>query len=603
MEEKTLARLFVKRVDQYGDRIRFMEKKNGQWRPVTFRALGLEVKEISLGLRALEIQKGERVCLMAGVRREWFACDWAIICAGALTVPIYPNDAPTQAAGIMKHSRARWAIIENMDMLDRIMSNPELPDNLDRIIVLDSPGTASNKPVIHIDMLRKMGREYESSHPDAFNHNVDAIGPEDELTIIYTSGTTGIPKGVVTTHANYMFMVEAVDRAFPLKSNDSNLHILPPAHAYGRLEHFFGHHKGITTWIAEGLGSVAENLLDARPTFLLSVPRLFEKAYTRIMAEGRDGSALRKAVFNWAVGVGKRVSRCLQQGRDIPPLLRIQHIAARFLVFRKVHNLMGERLRFAVVGAAPTSRQVLEFFHACGLLILEGWGMTETSTVGAVNRLDRFKFGTIGTPLPGVEMAVAPDGEILLKGPNRFQYYYRDPEATAAAIDEEGWLHTGDVGYMNPDGFFTITDRKKNLIITAGGKNISPQKIENLLCGNALISHAMVCGDRRKHLTALFTLNEADARSCAQQNGIPHSSVKELASHPVIVRLVREWVEKVNASLASYETVKDFRIVPHEFSIDGGELTPTLKIRRRNVIRRYRDLLDGMYDEKFVDSG
>ncbi len=603
MEEKTLAQLFVKRVEQYGDRVRFMEKKNGRWMPVTFRALDLEVREISLGLQALGMRKGDKVCLMAGVRREWFACDWAIICAGALTVPIYPNDAPKQAACIIEHSQARWAIFENMEMLEGIARASGIPDCLEQIILLDPFRASPDKPVIHIDSLRAMGREYGANHPDAFDNGVNAIGPEDELTIIYTSGTTGVPKGVVTTHANYIFMVDAAGRAFPLKPDDSNLHILPPAHAYGRLEHFFTHHMGITTWIGKGIEAMAENLRDARPTFLLSVPRLFEKAYTRIMTEGQEGPAIRRALFNWALGVGKKVSQCLQKGLRVPLWLRIQNIVARLLVFRKVQKLMGGRLHFAIVGAAPTARHVLEFFHACGLLILEGWGMTETSTVGAVNRLDRFKFGAIGPPLPGVEMTVTADGEILLRGPNRFQYYYRDTEATAEALDEEGWLHTGDVGHVDADGFFTITDRKKDLIITAGGKNISPQKIESLLCHSPLISHAMIYGDRRKYLTALFTINEKNALKYAKEKNISPTSTQELASHSLIVGLIREWVEKVNASLASYETIKDFRIVPDEFSIEGGELTPTLKIKRRNVIQRYGELLDGMYDEKFEDGG
>lgn len=600
MKEETLAKMFLNRAREFAHKDRFVEKKGGRWVSMTYSELRDRVENIACGLLSIGVEKGDKISILGGVRGEWFQCDWAAICLGVVTVPIYPSNTAEQVAYIIDDCDAKAIFLENTAQLDKVLSRIQRLGKLEKIIIWEEPPPGNNIPdLMTFQELIIAGREYSKKHPDAFMEHVNSIRPEDILTIIYTSGTTGPPKGVVTDNSNYAFMVKVIGPAIDMKPEDVNLHFLPLAHSFGRLEHFATYGNGVTTWIAQSLDTIIDDLRDAKPTILISVPRIYEKAYTRINQMAEEGGRLKKAIFDWSVRTGRQLSKLKQKKAPIPLWLRIKYFLANQLIFKKVKRLMGGRLRFAISGAAPISVEILEFFHACGILILEGWGMTETSTAGTVNRHNDYKFGTIGKPLPGVEMKVAEDGEILLRGPNRFQYYYKNPEATAEAIDADGWLHTGDVGIVDEDGFFRITDRKKDIIVTAGGKNIAPQNIENLLKTSPYISQAMVYGDKRKYLTALITLDREEVLKYADAKEIEYGDFAELAKKKEIVDLIKRVIEERNAQLASYETIKDFKILERDFSIENNELTPTLKVKRKEVIKKYKDILDGMYKEIF----
>jgi long-chain acyl-CoA synthetase len=420
--------------------------------------------------------------------------------------------------------------------------------------------------------------------------------PEDVATIVYTSGTTGPPKGVVQTHANHMAALQASAQTTPTTEGWVHLLFLPLAHSFGRLESFLGPYEGLVTAFAESLDKVGENLREVRPHFICSVPRVFEKVYARILAGVEAGSPLKKRIFNWALGVGRRVSRLQQERRPVPPLLALQHRLAHRLVFSKLHAALGGRLQWAVSGGAPLSREIAEFFHAAGILVLEGYGLTETCPVLTFNRPTHFKFGSVGQALPGIELKIAPDGEILARGPNiATRGYYKQPEATREVFDPEGWFHTGDIGRLDDEGFLYITDRKKDLIITAGGMNIAPQNIENLLKADPFISQAMVYGDRRPYPVALITVNADELRKFAREQGLPADDPAALVKHPRVVERVGRTVEEKNAQLPSYARIKRFAVLAEDFTQETGELTPTLKVKRKVVTEKYRSVIEDLY--------
>jgi long-chain acyl-CoA synthetase len=432
-------------------------------------------------------------------------------------------------------------------------------------------GAEGKEGATTLSALRERGKEHGSANPGALEARAEEILPTDDLTIIYTSGTTGPPKGVVTRHSNYAFNVTSALEAVDVPRGSMFLQFLPLAHSLGRIEHFLA--------------------FDA----MVSVPRLYEKFYARVLAKVEEDGGLKKAIFEWAIGVGREASQCRQQGREPQGFLALKNGIADRLVFQKIRARMGGRLRFFISGGAPLSREIAEFLHALGVLILEGYGLTETSTVTTVNRLERYKFGTVGKALPGTEIRIAPDGEILVGGPHIFREYFNDPAATREAIDADGWLHTGDIGVLDDEGFLRITDRKKDIIVTSGGKNIAPQNIENLLKNDRYVSQAFVYGDRKKYLTALLTLAPEEIVAWAARQGIPDRSVEALAKHPQVLQLMRERVDEVNRGLASFEQVKKFALLETDFSQETGELTPTLKVRRKVVIEKYGRILDDLY--------
>lgn len=584
--------MFLSQAERYGDRALYRYHHDGKWLTMNWRDALSRVRDLSLGLSARGVARGDRVALFFSNRVEWCLIDWANISIGALTVPVYASSTAPQAAYILAHSGATVLFV---DSANRLKGLEDSLAGVRLIVALDHAAPAEpphGPPVVSLSDVERSGREQGGG--DRFDAMAGSLGPEDDLTIIYTSGTTGEPKGVLTTHRHYLFMLEAAAAAVPCGEDDADMLFLPLAHSLGRVEHFFVVHQGMTCGLARSLETIAKDLPELRPTILISVPRVFENGYERIRSRAEAGGAVRRAVFRWAVSVGARWSRYQSTGKKAPAALRLAHRLAARLVFARIQDAFGGRLRFAISGGAALAEEVARFFHSVGILILQGYGLTESSTVSHVNRPWQYKFATVGPPLPGVECRTADDGEILLRGVNIMKGYWRDPNSTSEAVDREGWLHTGDIGAIDADGFLKITDRKKDLIVTSGGKKVAPQMVENLLKADPLIEEAIVLGDGERHLIALITLDRDGVSEWAAKQGVTLAGVEEAASHPQIAAVVRERIRSVNKRLAAYEAVRNFRILPRGFSLEKAEVTPTLKLRREIIKQRYKDLIDEM---------
>lgn len=596
MKEGTLNRMFLNRIEEGGDAVRYLVPRDDRWEPMTYREAGTAVGELANGLLALGLSREDKVAILSGTRVEWCLADIAGIVAGVVTVPIYPSNLPDQVEYILAHSKASAVFVEDEAQWTKVAG---VRGRLPRLstVILFTGEAGGREGTIDLPGLRAMGAEFARANPEALDRRAAEIRPEDDLTIIYTSGTTGPPKGVVTRHSNYAFVVTSALEAVTVRRGETFLQFLPLAHSLGRLEHFLTFDAMAVSAFARSILTVGDDLAAVRPEILVSVPRLFEKFYARVQAKVEEDGGLKKAIFEWALGVGREVSRRRQRGEPVRGFLALRFSLAERLVFHKIRERMGGRLRFFISGGAPLAQEIAEFLHAVGVLILEGYGLTEDSTVTAVNRLDQYRFGTVGKALPGTEIRIAPDGEILVRGAHVFKEYFGDPEATREAIDAEGWLHTGDIGVLDSEGFLRITDRKKDILVTSGGKNIAPQNVENLLKTDKFVSQAFVYGDRRKYLTALLTLSAEDIMKWAGQNGIPERDPVLLARHPRVEAMMRSRVDEMNRQLASFEQVKKFVLLGTDFTQETGELTPTLKVKRKVVIQKYGSLLDALYDK------
>ena len=599
MAADTLARMFWERVERSGDRPAQQFKHGAGWTTITWREVGETVRELALGLLALGRAKGDSIALLSSSRAEWVQADFAIFTAGCVTVPVYPSYPPDLIAYIVNDSGARTIIVEDSAQLAKVLQAREKTPNLEHIIVIsDYDAPQPPKMVMTWESLRRLGRENAGTGAlgSPLAERVASTRPTDLATIVYTSGTTGPPKGVMQTHGNHIAAVTASKQATPVEEGWVHLLFLPLAHSFARLESFLGVAHGLTTAFAENLDKVGENLRETRPHFICSVPRVFEKVYGRILAGVEAGSPAKKKIFHWAVSVGRDVSRHQQRGQPVPTTLELKRKIAHKLVFSKLHAALGGRLRWAVSGGAPLSRDIAEFFHAAGILLLEGYGLTETCPVLTFNRPDRYKFGSVGQTLPGVQVQIAADGEILARGPNIATLgYFKQPEATHEVFGADGWFHTGDIGTIDGDGFLFITDRKKDLIVTAGGMNIAPQNIENLLKADPFISQVMVYGDRRPYPVALITVNSDELSKFAREQGILTSEAAAIVKHPKVVERVGRTVEEKNTQLQSYARIKRFTVLPTDFTLDGGELTPTLKVKRKVVSQKYQDAIEELY--------
>ena len=599
MAADTLARMFWEQVERSGDRPAQQFKHGAGWTTITWREVGETVRELALGLLALGRAKGDSVALLSSSRAEWVQADFAIFTAGCVTVPVYPSYPPDLIAYIVNDSGARTIIVEDPAQLAKVLQAREKTPNLEHIIVIsDYDAPQPPKMVMTWESLRRLGRENAGTGAlgSLLAERVASTRPTDLATIVYTSGTTGPPKGVMQTHGNHIAAVTASKQATPVEEGWVHLLFLPLAHSFARLESFLGVAHGLTTAFAENLDKVGENLRETRPHFICSVPRVFEKVYGRILAGVEAGSPAKKKIFNWAVSVGRDVSRHQQRGQPVPTTLELKRKIAHKLVFSKLHAALGGRLRWAVSGGAPLSRDIAEFFHAAGILLLEGYGLTETCPVLTFNRPDRYKFGSVGQTLPGVQVQIAADGEILARGPNIATLgYFKQPEATHEVFGADSWFHTGDIGTIDGDGFLFITDRKKDLIVTAGGMNIAPQNIENLLKADPFISQVMVYGDRRPYPVALITVNSDELSKFAREQGILTSEAAAIVKHPKVVERVGRTVEEKNTQLQSYARIKRFTVLPTDFTLDGGELTPTLKVKRKVVSQKYQDAIEELY--------
>ncbi|PYN36439.1 MAG: long-chain fatty acid--CoA ligase [Candidatus Rokuibacteriota bacterium] len=597
MAADTLARMFWDRVERSGARPAQQFKRGADWKTITWREVGDIAREVALGLIALGREKGDMVALLSASRAEWVQADFAIFSAGCVTVPVYPTYPPDLIAYVVNDSGAKTMFVDDPAQLAKVLQARDKMPGLQQIVVFagyDAPHPP--KMVMTWESLRRLGRDNAEAHKSTLAERVATTRPTDLATIVYTSGTTGPPKGVMQTHGNHVAAVTASKQATPVQEGWVHLLFLPLAHSFARLESFLGVTHGLTTAFAENLDKVGDNLKETRPHFICSVPRVFEKVYGRILAGVEAGSPAKKKIFGWAVSVGRDVSRHQQRGQPVPATLELKRKLAHKLVFSKLHAALGGRLQWAVSGGAPLSRDIAEFFHAAGILLLEGYGLTETCPALTFNRPDRFKFGSVGQSLPGVQLRIAADGEILARGPNIATLgYYKQPEATNEVFDTEGWFHTGDIGAIDQDGFLVITDRKKDLIVTAGGMNIAPQNIENLLKADPFISQVMVYGDRRPYPVALITINPEELSKFAREQGILTSETAAIVKHPKVAERVGRTVEEKNTQLQSYAKIKRFTVLPTDFTLDGGELTPTLKVKRKVVSQKYKDAIEELY--------
>ncbi len=556
-----------------------------------------ETRALSLGLRALGLEAGDRVALISDSRPEWVTSDLAILAAGAVTVPVYPTLSAPQAWFILAECGARIAIVANASQVDKI--NEAVPDacELETIVVIDGDAKGGRFRVLTLPEVADRGGAILDADPTAaerYRATAAAVRPESLATIVYTSGTTGDPKGVMLTHRNIVSNVLATQGWLDLDPTDRILSFLPLSHVFERVVLFRCLFDGVSIYFAESMASVARDLLRVKPTIMTGVPRAWEKFYQAIQEGLKALGGPRKTLADWGIRVGYEHARLWLSGGKIPASLRIRRAVADRLVFARIRERVGGRIRFLVSGSAPLAAKVGEFFFAINLPILEAYGLTESSPGISGNPIDAPRLGTVGKPLPGVEVRIAPDGEILVRGPNVMQGYYKRKEATAETLTD-GWLHTGDIGEVSADGYLSITDRKKDLIVTSGGKKIAPQPLENLLKADPLISEAVLIGEQRKFPAALLVPDFArlEARIAAMK--LRAASREELVRHPEVLRLYQEVLDRLNGSLAQFERVKRFALLPSEFTMERGELTPTMKVRRQVVEQRWRPLIETIY--------
>src|SRR5262245_12723797 len=588
MAETSLARMFWNRVEKSALRPGKQRKQHKGWTTRTWREVGEAVREIASGLVALGRRPREAVAILSTSRAEWVQADFAIFSAGGVTVPIYPSYPPDLIAYIVNDSGARTIFVEDAGQLAKVLEARERMPALEHIIVM--AGYDAQQPpraVMTWQTLRRLGRDNAGAQASTLAERVASTRADDLASIVYTSGTTGPPKGVMQTHGNHIAAQASGEKSTPVQEAWVHLLFLPLAHSFARLESFLGVNHGLTTAFAENMDKIRDNLVEVKPHFICSVPRVFEKVYAGVLAKAAAGSPLKQKIFHWAVSVGRDVSRHQQRGQPVPAGLELKRKIAHKLVFSKLHAGLGGRLQWAISGGAPLSRDIAEFFHAAGILILEGYGLTETCPVGTFNRPDRFKFGSVGQALEGIEMKIAADGEILFRGANIAKGYFKLPEATAEVFEPGGWFHTGDIGRIDEEGFLFITDRKKDLIVTAGGMNIAPQNIENLLKADPFVSQVLVYGDRRPYPIALITVNPDELTKFARDHGIIAIDPTVVVKHPKVVERVARTVEEKNSQLQSYAKIKKFTVLPVDFSQEGGELTPTLKVKRKIVSNEY----------------
>lgn len=580
---KTMADLASAAAAKRGDDVAVRFKRDDRWHDVSYAEVEQISREIGLGLIALGLQAGERVCILSNTRAEWTYCDFAIAAAGGVVVPIYPTNSPEECEYVVANSGARAIVCEDSEQAAKIAQVRERLPELRHVIVIES--AQADQDAIGLDALRERGRQADAAE---LQTRTAAVGPDDPFTFIYTSGTTGPPKGCVLTHGNYRRVLDMCSSLDILDGGESTYLYLPLAHSFALLVQLLSFDVGGTlAYFSGDTKQIIPELGEVRPTYFPSVPRVFEKLYTLVTVHA-DADQLRQAVE-----VGNRVRELQAAGKEVSAELQAGFDRADEMLFSKVRAAFGGRLRQAVTGAAPIAKEILEFFFACGVPVLEGYGMTETATVATYSTVEHHRFGTVGRALPGVELRIANDGELLVKGDNVFRGYYGKDDASFGAV-LDGWLHTGDLASIDDDGYVTITGRKKDIIITAGGKNLTPANIENDLKQCRWVSQALMHGDRRPYPVALVTLDEEEIVPWAQDHELP-DDVAALAREPKVQALIQAELDRINARYAQVERVKKFFILEHDLTQETGELTPTLKVKRNVVNDKYADRFDALY--------
>lgn len=598
VEFSTIPQMFLRLTDKYAGNKRplLLSKVNDTYRGISYSEVRSRVETFAFGLAAMGLRPGDRVAIIAENRPEWVISDLAIISLGGIDVPVYPTMTSKQIEYIFNDAGVKMAIVSNQFQLNKVMRAYPDVASLEKIILIAEKGPIPEPDTISFSSVMDMGKAHRKEQPDLFETSIAMVKPDDLITLIYTSGTTGNPKGVMLTHHNIVSNVKAAAQVIEIGPDDTMLSFLPLSHSFERMAGYYtGISCGASIAYAESVETVRDNMLEVRPTIVTTVPRLFERIHSRVMKQMDASSPAKKKIFHWAIGVGKAYAEA-QKRRKVSVGLRLSHTVADRLVYSKLREKTGGRMRFFVSGGAALGKEFGEFFEAVGLVIIEGYGLTESSPVISVNRLEHHKFGSVGPAVPGVEVRVGSDGEILARGPNIMKGYWNNPEATRQAVDDEGWLHTGDIGFLDPEGFIHITDRKKHLFVSSGGKNIAPQPIESLFLSSRYIEQFMLIGDRRMFLTALIVPDFESLREFADGRNIRYSSNADLARDPVINELMDKEINQIQQDLANYERVRRFTLLEKQFSIEEGELTPTQKIRRKVIEERYSNIIDSMYE-------
>jgi long-chain acyl-CoA synthetase len=592
---KSVVEMFRDRVSSTPDAQAMLFKQHGAWTHMDWRQTGEKVNFVACGLRALGIEDEQRCSILAKTMPDWIVADIGILTAGAATTTIYPSNTAEECAYIIQDSGTRLVFVENAEQAEKLRSvRAEIPEVVKLVTFTDG---ADGDWVISLGELIELGRTWDAENPGRILEIGDAIEPDHLATIIYTSGTTGRPKGVMLTHDCWVYEGEAIDDLDILLPSDKQYLFLPLAHSFAKVMELCFIRLGIPTVVDGDTDVMVKQLAETNPTFMTCVPRIFEKVYNKVVENAKAGGKVKWAIFQWALGVGRQVSGLRQQRKEPSGLLALKYRLADKLVFHKIKALFGGRMRFFISGGAPLSKEIAEFFHAADILILEGYGLTESSAASFVNKPESFKFGTVGPPLSGTQVKIDDDGEILLKGRGVMQGYYQLPEDTAAVFTEDGWFRTGDIGKVDEDGFLSITDRKKDIIVTAGGKNVAPQNIEGMLKARCpFVSQIVLHGDKRNYCSAIITINEEIVGKWAAEQEIGFRDYADLASKPQVRQLIQQAVDALNADLASYESIKKFHLLDHEFTVESGELTPKMSIKRRVVEANYKSILDAFYE-------
>ncbi len=593
---ETLTQMFDNITKRFMDdkRPAYLRKVKGEWIGLSYKEYREHVKNFSLGLLDLGVKKGDNVALISENRVEWPISDLSILSIGAITVPIYPSLTAKQMEYILVNSDSKYLIISNQFQLNKINKIRENLPFLEKIIVMNEK-IESEENVSRFSEILEAGKEYDKKNQGLFEELLKRTKPDDVATIIYTSGTTGEPKGVELTHKNFVFDIKAVASITEVNHKDISLSFLPLCHVFERMAgNYFVFGCGATISYADSIDTVAENLLEIKPTVMTTVPRLFERIYTKIQRSIDNSSETRRKIFKLAIRTGRKYAVAKKKGL-ISLSLTIKHRIAENLVFKKIRERTGGRLRFFVSGGAALPKEIGEFFEAIGLKILEGYGLTETSPVISINRINSYKYGSAGLPLPGLEVKIANDGEILTRGDHVMKGYYKNEKSTKEVIDDEGWFHTGDIGHMDPENFVMITDRKKNLFVSSGGKNIAPQPIENMFLSSKYIDQFVLIGDRRQFLSALIVPDFNAIKEYADMNRISYSDVKDLTSNEEIYNMIDQDISTIQSELANYEKVRRFVLLEKPLSLEEGEITPSLKIKRKVIEQKYSDIIENMY--------
>ena len=597
--ERSIPQKIFERVRETPDLVLFINKEQGKWRDITWKEVGGIIIEISNGLLALGLKTDEKVCILSENRLEWLYADFGIISAGGVTAAIYPSNLSDEVEYIVNHCEAKIIFVSNAGQLKKLDGKETRMKGLKKIVMIEKLENMP-KDAITLADLRELGKKYAAEHPKDFEERMKSLTPDNLLTLIYTSGTTGPPKAAMLTHGNIIWVYHALEDVLEgllsMDNTDLTLSYLPYAHAYERIGGvYFSIFRNIKIAIAESVDKLTANIAETRPTLLLGAPRVYEKIYSGLLKRIDAESPLKKKLFWWAIGVGKQVSPYRLNQKPMPLLLRPKFFLANLLIFKQIKDRFGGRIKFMVSSAAPISPEILEFFSALDIMVLEGWGMTETSAPSTITRPGKLKLGTVGMPLKNVQIKIAEDGEILVKGGNVFKGYFKDPVQTKEGFDPDGFFHTGDIGEVDADGCLKITDRKKDLIITAGGKNIAPQNIENLMKTDMYISEFVSYGDNKKFLAGLVTLDEEAMKTWADTQGIKYKDMAELSQKPEVFKFIEGRIKELNKRLPSYSTIKRFSILPHQFTQEAGEITPTMKLKRKVVYKKYKDMLESLY--------